>query len=150
MFTCCRSAKEAPGYLPAALAGGYSVVIHHQPPADVVTPPQQGPPTRQPAGLDAWAAHRARPVSVRFEAVTTSRQVLTPVPRVYLFALLAVLTPSDSSGPPRLCQGCFPPTRTSLRADCPQLRGSLLRQEPRRWSLTPARTTSASWRTVTS
>lgn len=69
MFTCCRSTKEAPGYLPAALAGGYSVVIHHQPPAGVVTPPPQGPPARQPHRLNAQVAHRARPLSVRFEAV---------------------------------------------------------------------------------
>ena len=46
--------------------------------------------------------------------------------------------------------GLLPPSRTSPRSGCPQHHGTALRHAPRWWSLTPTRTTSASWRTDTS
>jgi hypothetical protein len=47
MFTRCSLAKEAPGYLPAAHAGGYSAVIRRRSRPGVVTRTPDRPPARQ-------------------------------------------------------------------------------------------------------
>jgi len=43
-------------------------------------------------------------------------------PSLHLPVLLAGPGPSDGAGPSRLCQGCLPPSPTSLGSGCPQLR----------------------------
>ena len=63
-------------------------------------------PAVKPAGT-----HRARPTSARFEPVYLSRGVITLVPLVLLSATLAGPTPSGSTGPSRLRQGCSRPPR---------------------------------------
>lgn len=116
------------------------------PPRDVISTPGQATCS---ASTPAGGSPRPPPIRQVWGGCT-SRQVLTPVPRVYLSAMLAAPAPSDSPGTPRLCRGCFPPSRSSPRSDCPQLHGTVLRHAPRCGSLTPTRTTSASRRTDTS
>jgi hypothetical protein len=56
-------------------------------------------------------AHRARPLSARFEPVYLSRDVITLVPRVLLFTTFAEPAPSGDPGTSRRCQGCSHPPR---------------------------------------
>lgn len=127
MFTRCSLDEGGTRLSACGHDGGYSVVVHHHPHPVIVT----RTPGQSPHHTLRQEAHRARPRSVRLEAVRTSRQVITPVPLVYLFVMLAAHAPSDSAGPPRLRRGCFPPNRSSPRPDCPQLHGTALRHAPR-------------------
>src|SRR5260370_8696581 len=65
---------------------------------------------------------------------------------VHLPVSLAEPGPSGSTEPSRLCQGRLPPSPAPPELDCPQLH-RLAATRRRRWSLTPARSISASWRT---
>ena len=64
-----------------------------------------------PARSTGTGAHRARPLSARFEPVYLSRDVVTPVPRVLLFITLAGPAPSGDADTSRRCQGCSHPPR---------------------------------------
>jgi len=67
--------------------------------------PQAGPEV--PCSVDnRTGAHRAQPISARFEPVYLSKDVLTLVPRVLHSVTLAEPTPSDSPGASRLSRGC--------------------------------------------
>src|SRR4051794_4786443 len=61
--------------------------------------------------LTGTGAHRARPLSARFEPVYLSRDVTTLVSRVLLFITLAEPAPSGDPGTSRRCQGCSHPPR---------------------------------------
>ena len=76
----------------------------------------------------------------------TVRELLTPMSLVYLPVSLAEPGPSGSTEPSRLCQGRLPPSPAPPRSGCPQLHRPAATRR-RRWSLTPARSISASWRT---
>jgi hypothetical protein len=65
-------------------------------------------PAPAPTGT---GAHRARPLSARFEPVYLSRDVFTLIPRVLLFITLAEPAPSGDPGTSRRCQGCSHPPR---------------------------------------
>jgi hypothetical protein len=92
-------------------------------------------------------AHRDRPRSVRFEPVTTLRDVTR--------RFLAYTFPSRSPDPPhltvldtsRLCQGRLPPSPAPPGSGCPQLRQAAATTRRKR-SFTPSRSTSASRRTL--
>ena len=79
----------------------------------------RGLPDRHPHGCPevprpdctGTGAHRARPISARFEPVYLSRDVITPVPRVLLFITLAGPAPSGDADTSRRCQGCSHPPR---------------------------------------
>ena len=105
MFTAIRSTEEEPSSTPAASP--------RLPRSTSPWPP--GPaPTRLPGRSpppDRAGAHRARPISARFEPVCLSRGVITLIPRVLLSVTLAGPTPSGSTGASRLCQGCSRPPR---------------------------------------
>ena len=139
LLSACRRRSPA---LPQRHRHGYAADLPRGLPGQRVNPAQKIPATpAHPAGK-----HRARPRSARFEPVTNLKDVITPVPRVLLFVLLAGPAPSGSAGPSRLCQGCFPPSPAPPGSGCPQL------QPPaatgRRWrSLSPIRNNSASRRT---
>src|ERR1700722_17042074 len=91
--------------LPLRPRHGYPAALHRGLPGQH---PHACPevPRREPAGT-----HRARTPSARFEPVYLSRGVITLVPLVLLSATLAGPTPSGSTGPSRLRQGCSRPLR---------------------------------------
>ena len=106
-FTVIRSMKEEPSSIPAA-----------SPRLPRSTSPW--PPTPTSARLSGSSplhpltgtgAHRARPLSARFEPVYLSRDVMTLVSRVLLFITLAEPAPSGDTGTSRRCQGCSHPSR---------------------------------------
>jgi hypothetical protein len=76
----------------------------------------------------------------------TVRGLPSPMSLVHLPVSLAEPGPSGSTEPSRLCQGRLPPSPAPPESDCPQLH-RLAATRRRRWSLTPARSISASWRT---
>ena len=88
-----------------------------------------------------------QPPSARFELVGLLRGVQSLVPHVHLSVLLAGPGPSGSTGPPRRCQGCCPPSPASPRSGCPQLHQPAATGQ-RRCPFTTARFNSASWRTM--
>lgn len=145
VFTCVRSPKEAPGYLPAAPAGDYSVVLRRR--------PHPGKVTRSRA---VWlpvtpTASCPRPPHIRrVGGGYTSRQVMTPVPRVYLFGLARRAHAIQRCWRDTALSGLLPPTRASPRPGCPQLPKPCYGRASRCRSFTSIRTTSASRRTVTS
>src|ERR1019366_3684907 len=101
VFTVIRSTKEEPSSIPAASP---RLTRSTSP-----WPPETTPaclPGSSPSRLNATGAHRARPISARFEPVYLSRDVIALVPRVLLFITLAGPTPSGDPGASRLCQGC--------------------------------------------
>ena len=101
VFTVIRSTKEEPNSVPAASP--------RLPRSTSPWPPRTTPtclPESSPSRRNGTSAHRARPISARFEPVYLSRDVLTLVPRVLLFITLAEPTPSGSTGMSRLCRGC--------------------------------------------
>ncbi len=139
-FTTNRSTREVPSYTPAA-----------------------SPRVRR--RLSSWPPHRpihsgfgvtrpkittgvrCRPAHIhQIGAGSTLTELHTLVPLVHLLVLLAEPAPSGSSGTPRRCQDCFPPSPASPRSGCPQLRGPAATR-PRRRSLTTARSRGASRRT---
>jgi hypothetical protein len=137
-----RSASEAPAFTPTAsprLRRRLSPWPSHR-----IIQPASKLPTRPTRPRRPRAA--SRPTSVRFEhgPGITGRQ--TAVPLVHLLASLAGPRPSDSSGLSRTLSGLLPPPTGVPRRGCPQLHRPAAtdrRQSP----FTPARSTSASWRT---
>jgi hypothetical protein len=106
-FTVIRSTKEEPSSIPAASPRLPRSTSPWPPKADTHTPARKFPaPT-----LTGTGAHRARPISARFEPVYLSRDVIPLVPRVLLFITLAEPTPSGDPGVSRRCQGCSHPPR---------------------------------------
>src|SRR5665648_208486 len=104
MFTCCSLAEGGTRLSACGLIDGYSVVIRRRPHPGAVTPHPSSPPANTAAGGSP------RPPQIRqVRGGSTSRQVITPVPRVYLFGTLAAPTPSDGADVTRLCQGCSRP-----------------------------------------
>ena len=106
VFTEIRSTKEEPSSIPAASP--------RLPRSTSPWPPGRTPaclPGSSPPRRDGTGAHRARPLSARFEPVYLSRDVMTLVPRVLLSVTLAEPTPSGDPGASRLCQGCSHPPR---------------------------------------
>ena len=105
-FTVIRSTKEEPNSVPAASPRLPRSTSPWPPEPTSTCLPGSSPPSHSRTG-----AHRARPISARFEPVYLSRDVITLVPRVLLFVTLAEPTPSGSTGTSRLCRGCSHPPR---------------------------------------
>jgi hypothetical protein len=105
-FTVIRSTKEEPNSVPAASP--------RLPRSTSPWPPEPTPTSRPRSSLfqhNRTGAHRAQPISARFEPVYLSKDVLTLVPRVLHFVTLAEPTPPGSIGASRLCRGCSHPSR---------------------------------------
>src|SRR6476661_6780051 len=105
-FTVIRSTKEEPSSIPAA-SPRLPRSTSPWPPG----PPPTSLPGSSPPRSTGTGAHRARPLSARFEPVYLSRDVVTPVPRVLLFITLAGPAPSGDTDTSRRCQGCSHPPR---------------------------------------
>jgi len=100
-FTVFRSTKEEPNSVPAASS--------RLPRSTSPWPPRPTSTSRPRSSLshhNRTGAHRAQPISARFEPVYLSKDVLTLVPRVLHSVTLAEPTPSGSPGASRLCRGC--------------------------------------------
>jgi hypothetical protein len=100
-FTVIRSTKEEPNSVPAASP--------RLPRSTSPWPPGPTSASRPGSSLfqrNRTGAHRARPISARFEPVYLSKDVLALVPRVLHSVTLAEPTPSGSAGASRLCRGC--------------------------------------------
>ena len=105
-FTVIRSTKEEPNSVPAASPRLPRSTSPWPPKPAPTSQPESSLPNPRRAG-----AHRARPLSTRFEPVYLSRDVITPVPRVLLFVTPAEPAPSGSAGTSRRCRGCSYPPR---------------------------------------
>jgi hypothetical protein len=114
-FTCNRSTGEVPSFAPAA-----SPRLRRRP--SPWPPDRRHQPAQEfsaPEGVDA----RCRPAQIcQIRAGGHLLRSVRPlVSHVHLPVLLAEPRPSGSTGPPRRCRGCLPPSRPSRRSDCPQL-----------------------------
>jgi len=105
-FTVIRSTKEEPNSVPAA-----SPRLPRSTSPWPPRPTSTSRPGSSPLRLSRTGAHRARPISARFEPVYLSKDVLTLVPCVLHSITLAEPTPSGSTGASRLCRGCSHPSR---------------------------------------
>jgi len=106
-FAVVRSMKEEPSSIPAA-----SPRLPRSTSPWPPEPTSAGLPESSPLQPLAEAgAHRARPLSARFEPVYLTRDVITLVSRVLLFITLAEPAPSGDPGTSRRCQGCSHPPR---------------------------------------
>ena len=105
----CDSLDEGGAQLyPCGLATATPQHVTVASPADIHKSAREFPaPSIQPG----TGAHRARPLSARFEPVYLSRDVITLVSRVLLSITLAEPAPSGDPGTSRRCQGCSHPPR---------------------------------------
>ena len=92
-------------------------------------------------------AHRKPARIHRVRAGELSRDVTSPVPRVYLPVSLTAPGPSGSAEPTRLCRGCSRPPRRPPAQASSSFTPPLRRRSNGR-SLTSIRNNSASWRTI--
>jgi hypothetical protein len=141
VFTAIRSSEEEPSYVPAASPRLPRSTSPWPPGSHSPNHPGVPRPVMKGAG-----ARRSRPISARFGAGKSLRDVTTLVPRVLLSVTLAGPTPSGSANASRLCRGRSRPPRRSPDQAAPSY-AALLRQGRRRRSLTSARISSASRRT---
>ena len=132
--------------LPLRPRHGYPAALHRGLPTEPPIDPPRSSPPQPPHTVSRTGARRSRPISARFGAGSVLRDFETPVPRVLLSVTLAGPAPSGSTGTPRRCQGCFPPSPAPPGSGCPQLHRPAATGR-RRWSLTSARINSASRRT---
>ena len=105
-FTVIRSTKEEPNSVPAASP--------RLPRSTSPWPPGPTSASRPGSSLfprNRTGAHRAQPISARFEPVYLSKDVLTLVPRVLHSVTLAEPAPPGSTGASRLRRGCSHPLR---------------------------------------
>jgi len=105
-FAVIRSTKEEPNSVPAVSPQLPRRTSPWPPKPTSASLPGSSPPSHSRVG-----AHRARPLSARFEPVYLSRDVITLVPRVLLFITLAEPAPSGSADTSRRCRGCSHPPR---------------------------------------
>jgi hypothetical protein len=154
-----RRARRPPGgfHVHCRSVGGSAAQLCPCGPAAAVTqsPPRSphgapmsrpGPGSRQ---IRVPVGPRDRPLSVGFgPAVLAQGGSATGSPALHLSTSLAAPAPSDSPGAPRRCQGRFPPSPAAPGSGCPQLQRTAA--TVRGGALHPARTNSASWRTLAS
>jgi hypothetical protein len=131
----------------------YAAGLHHGLPCRRHSPTRKFParPIDNPAEADrrgVGTGARCDPAHVRQVRGwwVRLRGVQTLVPHVCLSVLLAEPAPSGSTGTPRRCQGCCPPSPPSRGPGCPQLHRAAATAR-RWWSLTSTRSNSASRRT---
>jgi hypothetical protein len=105
-FAVIRLTKEEPNSVPAVSPQLPRRTSPWPPKPTSASLPGSSPPSHNRVG-----AHRARPLSARFEPVYLSRDVITLVPRVLLFITLAEPAPSGSADTSRRCRGCSHPPR---------------------------------------
>jgi hypothetical protein len=105
LLTVCRSRRPT---LSRRYRHGYAAVPSPWPSGPANTDLSGSSPLRH----EGTGAHRARPISARFRAGDSLRDVKkTSVPLVHLCISLAGPDPSGSTGPSRLCRGCSHPHR---------------------------------------
>src|SRR5271170_5318223 len=128
--------------MPLRLRHGYAAGIHRGLLIGNINRPRSSPPFVR-------IRTATQPISVRFGAGgSLLRGVHTLIHCRYTFPLcLPGARSSDSADPPRLCQGCLPPSPVSPGSGCPQL---LLARcdEPTAVSFHHGTVQGASWRSM--
>jgi hypothetical protein len=128
--------------MPLRLRHGYAAGIHRGLPIGNIDQPRSSPHF-------ARIRTATQPISVRFGAGgSLLRGVHTLIHCRYTFPLCSPgAKSSDSADPPRLCQGCLPPSPVSPGSGCPQL---LLARcdEPTAVSFHHGTVQGASWRSM--
>jgi hypothetical protein len=130
--------------LPQRHRHDYAVGIHRGLPPRGISPSKEFPTGTTPFGT------RRNPAHIRQIGAGGSIEGLyTLVSHVRLSVLLAEPAPSGSSSTSRRCQDCLPPFPAFPGSGCPQLH-PVATTTGRRGSSTPARSHSATWRTIPS
>ena len=136
-----RSLREASSYAPATSPRLRR--RHSSWPPDRRHQPAQEFPDPNGSGAHGCPAH-IRQVRAGGSRLRSFQPLVS---HVRLLISLAGPRPSDGAGPSRRCRGCCPPSPASPGSGCPQLHPPAATGGPRR-SLTPARSHSASWRSM--
>ena len=128
--------------MPLRLRHGYAAGIHRGLPIGDMNRPRSSPHFVQ-------IRTATQPVSVRFGAGgSLLRGVHTLIHCRYTFPSCSPgARSSDSADPPRLCQGCLPPSSVSSGSGCPQLRLARC-DEPTAVSFHHGTVQGASWRSM--
>jgi hypothetical protein len=152
-----RKRRNGHGRFPRSLRSGRRVrhpalpLRHHHGVAAASSPWPPGPDMEGHAGEfpprnEGSGAHRIPARIRRVGAGASSRGVTTPVPRVYLLALLTAPGPFGSAGPARLRQGCSRLRRRPAASAALSFTQPLRRQGDEGLP-PPSGNNSASWRT---
>ena len=141
-FTMYRSTGSAPSSAPAASPTATPQTF------TVASPPTSMVSFGVVSPCEGSTRTAARPASTRLEPVPHLRGINRWFNRYACLSRLPGIGPSGSAGPPRRCQGCFPPFPAPPGSGCPQLHRPAATGR-RGGSLTRPRLHGASWRTRT-